>query len=276
MPRSKRRTLSGKGLLPQWATSYIDRNYKSMSAEMMAENLGNRDRAGVIQEYINTHFGGDRKVKREMKLSEELETRPEWDNFRQQFTLRELEHFKYRYVQLMGQFRDDVMPTEEMQLFQVITVDILIQRTMREHKAVMQDMEWAAKEIDTLKEDEGKGAEIKALESRYARGSTQLKDLSSRYESYLMRQSSMMKELKATRDQRVHVKEGSRTSFLGMLRLLNEDEAALLEMGREAELNRMAAEKEKQRLSKLHKYADGVPDRPLLTPETVELDDAEA
>jgi hypothetical protein len=78
----------------------------------------------------------------------------------------------------------------------------------------------------------------------------------------------MMKELKGTRDQRVKVWENSQHSFLGFLRLLSEQEARD-KIGREAELFRVAMEREYDRLSAAHIYEDKTVDQPLLTAENV-------
>ena len=76
------------------------------------------------------------------------------------------------------------------------------------------------------------------------------------------------KSLKATRDARVKRIEDSKTTWLGYLRMM-EDVQNRKDGGDDAEIKRIAKEKEKERLSQWHKYEDGVVDQPFLTPETV-------
>src|SRR4051794_38580887 len=214
--RKNKPLLGTRGSLNDQVKGWIDRNHDRMTAEQMAESLGRPQRAPTIQNYINMKYGDNRKIKKEVELSAELENRPEWQHFREQFTPKELGHFRNRYVQLMSQFRDDIMPTEEMQIFQVITIDILIQRTMREQKEVQDDQINAHEGIERLSADFRETGDktlledMKIFEAKYAKCSDALKNLSQRYESYLMRQSAMLKELKGTRDQRVKIYENSK------------------------------------------------------------------
>lgn len=264
-----------RGRLSAAEEAFIEKHRDRMTAEQMADRLNRIP--STVQKYLGNVEG--RAVKAEITLSVELETRPEWEQWQQQFTPDELKFFKYRYVQFMSQFRDDILPTEEIQVFQFITLDILTQRVMREQKKIVAEQEYIQKRLEqTYKEQEHVSElteeeveeidkDIRYMEGRYADLSSQLKPISQRHESYLMRQSNMLKELKATRDQRVKVLEGSKQSFLGFLRALQDDEFRE-EQGDDLEKHRIATDKEYERLSKPHKYVDGTEDLPLLTPET--------
>jgi hypothetical protein len=110
--------------------------------------------------------------------------------------------------------------------------------------------------------------ELREKEAHFTKCSAHVNKLSERYESYMMRQSAMLKELKGTRDQRVKVLENSRQSFLGFLRLLAEDDRRR-EIGDEAGMMVAATEVAAERLRQPHTYADGATDQPILTPEDV-------
>jgi hypothetical protein len=281
MPNRTKFIVPKRGPFNRECMDFIDRHAGRFTAEQIAARLGVTTLR--VENYLAktaAESGGPKApAKREMKLADELETRPEWDNFKEQFTERELAHFKYRYVQLMGQFRDDILPTEELQIFQVITLDIMIQRTLREQKAAVEEMERINKELESLHDQAGSLSEIngpgdikavadgiKAAESRYATLSDVVKVLSQRHESYLMRQSAMLKDIKGTRDQRVKIFENSKQSFLGYLRALSEEDFRMKE-GRDAALMKAATDKKAAELARPHVYADGSTDRPMLTPE---------
>jgi hypothetical protein len=275
MARSKAKPKKGlkRGMLAKEDKAFIAHHKDRHTSEQIAGRL--RRPVSTVKKFLETLEPPRPEAVLTMTLAEELQTRPEWANFREQFTDAELQHFKYRYVQLMGQFRDEgILPTEEMQLYEVIRLDILIQRTMTEQKQMHEEMHHAHQEIERIrKEFEENGDPSRIDESRtheiaYAKAAAQVKDLSARYDSYMMRQSAMLKELKATRDQRVRVLENSRQSFLGFLRMLNEEDQRDA-IGREAGLMAAAADVAAEKLRRPHTYADGMTDQPLLTPEDV-------
>ena len=82
----------------------------------------------------------------------------------------------------------------------------------------------------------------------------------------------IQKDLKATRDQRVKRIEDAKTSFVGLIRAL-EDEQYRKRTGQEAELMHIAKEQAKEDLSELHEYGKGTDyaevDVPLLNSETI-------
>ncbi len=79
----------------------------------------------------------------------------------------------------------------------------------------------------------------------------------------------MLKEMKATREQRVKRFEDSKTSFSGWMAYLISNPDITRSYGLEMEKMRLAMEKEKGRLSQFHKYSDDMVDQPFLTPDTV-------
>ena len=79
----------------------------------------------------------------------------------------------------------------------------------------------------------------------------------------------MLKDMKATREQRVKRFEDSKSSFGGFMTYLIANPAQTRAYGVEMEQMRMAMEKEKERLSAYHEYEDGIVDQPFLTPDTV-------
>lgn len=195
-----------------------------------------------------------------------LENRPEWATFQRQFTEDELEFFKYQYIQLMNQFgRDDVMPTEEMQIFDVITMSILISRTLSEQKLIAERMSDITRQLKIRKN-------APELESEFADCRKANATCGARHDAYVMRRSALLKDMKSTREQRIRVVEGSRQSFVGLIKRLMADDEFRVQAGYEAGSMAVAARKERERLAAPHKFGDGAWDQPILTPDTV-LDD---
>jgi hypothetical protein len=79
----------------------------------------------------------------------------------------------------------------------------------------------------------------------------------------------MLKEMKATREQRVKRLEDSKQSFTTWIAHLMTNPDVAKRYGLEMEKMRLAMLKERDRLSAYHKYEDGAVDQPLLTPDTI-------
>ena len=108
----------------------IARLIDSMTVEDIASKL---DRSvDSIEDYI----------KRELKVglsrievaAYSLEDRPYWRELEAQFTSDELELFKYHWSRIISQFKDDVFPTEELQVVDVIKLEILMNRCLKGNK----------------------------------------------------------------------------------------------------------------------------------------------
>ena len=82
----------------------------------------------------------------------------------------------------------------------------------------------------------------------------------------------MLKDLKATREQRIKRLEDSKQTFIGWVRNLMSNPEVRREMGIEMEKMRLAADIEADRLTEYHKYEDGTIDQPFLTPDSVKED----
>ena len=79
----------------------------------------------------------------------------------------------------------------------------------------------------------------------------------------------MLKDLKATREQRIKRLEDSKQTFIGWVRNLMTNHEVRHEIGTEMEKMRLATNKEAERLSEYHQYEDGTVDQPFLTPDSV-------
>ena len=89
------------------------------------------------------------------------------------------------------------------------------------------------------------------------------------YRELQAKKSSMLKEMKATREQRVKRLEDSKQSFTSWLAFLVTNPDVARGYGTEMEKMRLAMDKQKERLSQYHKYQDDIVDQPFLTPDTV-------
>lgn len=202
----------------------------------------------------------------------DLMFRPYWIELKQQFTDDELKLFQYHWARIISQFKDDVIPTEELQVVDLIKLELLMNRALKYNKnngdqiraleaLILQERQRDSDQIDkdNIFNMERQAASLKASQESLNRD----------YRELQTKKSSMLKEMKATREQRVKRLEDSKTNFAGWMTYLMNNPEITKEYGSEMEKMRLAMDKERERLSEYHKYNDDMVDQPFLTPETV-------
>jgi len=85
---------------------------------------------------------------------------------------------------------------------------------------------------------------------------------------------ALMRELKATRDQRINKIEDTKRTWLDVIKQFAEEDYRLGQ-GRQNELVKLAVQKEGSRLADYHKFQNGELDRPILNSDTVGEDEDE-
>ena len=201
-----------------------------------------------------------------------LTVRPYWAELQKQFTEDELKLFKYHWARIISQFKDDVIPTEEMQVVDLIKLELLMNRSLESTKQNVQQVSEAEIEIERQKGISIEHQDIEkimSLERLVATLRGSMESLNKDYRELQTKKNSMLKEMKATREQRVKRLEDSKHNFSSWLAHLATNPDITKEYGAMMEKMRMSMEKEKERLSQFHKYTDETVDQPFLTPDTV-------
>ena len=80
-----------------------------------------------IQSYIKEN-GTNTLDDREIEALHDLKNRPFWKELEKQFSEEELQSLLYHWSRIVTQFRDDVLPTEELQIIDAIKLEILMNR----------------------------------------------------------------------------------------------------------------------------------------------------
>ena len=107
------------------------------------------------------------------------------------------------------------------------------------------------------------------MERQVASLKASTESLNKDYRELQTKKNSMLKEMKATREQRVKRLEDSKQTFTSWMAYLITNPEVTIKYGEEMEKMRLAMEKEKVRLSEYHEFSDQMVDQPFLTPETV-------
>jgi hypothetical protein len=193
-----------------------------------------------------------------------------WNDLKKQFSAEELKMFLFHWGRIISQFRDDVYPTEEMQVVDTIKLEILMNRAVTQQQTVMQDIETLEGLLIVERgNEEPDRAEITNLERQIAVLRAAQESLNKDYQDMLKEKNKILKEMKATRDARIKYLESNKHNFLKFMRDITENIGMRRRLGIEMEKMRLATNVEYERLSEWHQYEDGEIDQPILTPENV-------
>lgn len=258
--------------------NYIKNNIKELGPEAIAKELKRTESS--IREFANREGIIYEEAKPveiiKKKISKELRESPEWEALKSEFTESELNYFAHRYSKLMAQFNEDVFPTEETQIFQVIKFEILMHRNLKTSKKGASDIKRLELELSKIYSKYENGDMSDTERSRVLELENLLVSLRSAQQSksnefikLQEKHSSLFKDLKATRDQRITKFENSKKDILSLIKNFTSNTWREAE-GRQQALVSLAVEKERARLSEYIEYDDGGVDKPILSSETVE------
>ena len=136
-------------------------------------------------------------------LRDKLHSKRYWTELEMQFEERELEYFETLWIDLVLQFREDVLPSEELQIKQLVTIEILLNRCMKDRKKHIEEVERLQKQLDdmyALPEEVRDVALLTGLETQLSYARNSIASYTNEYTKLLGEQKSIQKDLKSTRD----------------------------------------------------------------------------
>jgi hypothetical protein len=264
-----------RGQLSLAEQKHIRDHFKTSTIEEIAEYL-NRSTAPIAR-FIEDHhlLAEDEIIDDDTNyLRHKLHKKTFWNEIERQFDsdTGELKYFEDTWINLIKQFREDVLPAEELQIKQFITIDILINRSMKERKRHIADTERIQQMVDkeyAKSENDRDNAYLTNLETQLSFARNSITSYTNEYTKLLAEQQKISKDLKATREQRIKRIEDGKSSWTGLLRML-EDEKIREAEGRQMEIMNMSVNKYINELEDAHQYQDKSVDLPFLTPEAVQ------
>ena len=262
-----------RGQLSLEEERYISENISSLSISQIAANLNRTE--NPIKRFVTENqllSSEDKETTNTLKIK--LHSKTFWPEIVRQFdeSNGELKYFEDTWIGLIKQFREDVLPAEELQIKQFITIDILINRSMKERKRHIVETEKLQKLVDNEYEKPEEQRDIPKLanlETQLSFARNSIANYTNEYTKLLNEQQKISKDLKATREQRIKRIEDGKSSWVGLIRML-EDEEIREKEGRQMEIISMATDKVKKKLFEYHTYQDKIVDKPFLTSESVE------
>lgn len=262
-----------RGQLSLDEEKFIRDNFTSLSIQEIADAL-NRNKDPIKRYIEENQLVSDEESKTYETLKLKLHSKTFWTEIKRQFDVEtgELEYFENTWINLIKQFREDVLPAEELQIKQFITIDILINRSMKERKRHIAETEKLQKQVDAEYEKAETDRDIPKLanlETQLSFARNSIANYTNEYTKLLNEQQKISKDLKATREQRIKRIEDGKSSWIGLIRML-EDEQIREKEGREMEILSLATQQSRKTLESYHQYQDNIIDKPFLTPDSVE------
>ena len=257
-----------KGRLSDDEKRFIDRTAQSMTVEDIAKQLERS--ISAVEKYVKEELQIGLSVSE--AAGYQLEQRPYFTELKQQFTDDELQLFKYHWGRIISQFKDDVFPTEELQVVDVIKLEILMNRCLKGNKENIEQIntyDHMIQDERSRDKDQQDYDYIINLERQIASLRASQESLNRDYRELQVKKGAMLKEMKGTREQRIKRLEESKQSFTSWVAAMMQDPERMKAYGMEMEKMRIAMQKEGERLSVFHTYEDGTVDQPFLTPDTI-------
>jgi hypothetical protein len=246
---------------------FIAEKCSTMTAQDIASTL--KRNADVVSNYIlENHASSFMETARSAEY--DIKKSPVWKDLEKQFSKEELNMFLFHWGRIISQFRDDVYPTEEMQVIDTIKLEILMNRCLSQQQKCMDQI----KSLETLlvaeRSEEVKNvAEIGNMERQIGILRAAQESLNSDFKDMLNRKNGILREMKGTREARIKHLESNKNNFLSVIRRIVEDKPFRVRLGIDLEKHRLATEVEYRRLSDYYEFEDGTVDQPLLTPDNV-------
>jgi hypothetical protein len=259
---------------------------KGRISNVEARAIEDRINDGVSVDVIARELDRDPKsihsfVKRKLNIGAteveaaefDLESKPYWPELKGQFTEEELKMFKYHWTRVISQFKDDVIPTEEIQVVDMVKLDILMNRRLNTDKQNIDQISELRRLLDemgppSVEDPDGMEATLR-MEQQLGVLQAAQESIGRDYRDLQDKKNKMLKDMRATREQRVKKYEDSKQSFVAWMTQLMTKPELVKKYGLDMEKRRLAMLEEARRLSEHHTYTDGTIDQPFLTPESV-------
>ena len=241
-----------------------------MTATAIAEKLNRR--VEPVQEFLIKIGYNLAKTEHVEQFAEfDITQRHYWKDISKQFDKHEQDTFIHLWGKIIGQFRKDVLPTEEMTIIDAIKMEILMNRCLRKEMETTDSIKSLEAELarqkakDTADQDP---IENFNLEKQIATLRAGVSNYSKDFKDFQKEKTNLLGKLKATRDLRIKSIEDRKESFAGLVSRLVKDSGFADQMSADMEKLRLAAEAAKNRMSDYFDYGGEV-DQPFLNCDTV-------
>lgn len=261
-----------RGKLSNEEMAFIRENSRKMPKERIAHEL-NRTIEPIERYIAEQGLSTNTEENDRTMIKKRLLNKYFWKSIEDQLEPEEIGYFVNGWIDMMEQFNNDVTATDEQDMKQYLLFEISKNRCGKLKRKQAEDIEKWQKMFE---EEELKGANKDPnLSSLYAqmKGNAQnmIIQINGEMDKYVKSCADLMKGLKATRADRIKQVESGQTTFMSVLKFLEDKKNRELR-GRIDELQKLAADKKtKEDLYSLHQYGDGSLDPIILNHESSQL-----
>jgi len=210
------------------------------------------------------------------ELRKHLRSRPYWNEVKKQFSDDELEYFVKGWVEFMKQFQRDTYWSEELEVKQWLTFEIIMNRSNIERKKSIDEIERISNLVtkEYQKPAEERDPQLQFYEEQLMFYKNAIQAYTNELTKLQAQIKDIKRDLKAARADRTRRLEEGKQTFIGLVKML--DEESLREShGWDAEIMSVAAKKAKFKHSEYHEFLDGKLAQPFLNHETVIGDESD-
>lgn len=254
---------------------FIRENHATMSVDQLADEL-NREHDTMKRKIVSMGLTRDDEGRVTYDVGFELETRRYYKNLEKQFTKEEMEDFKVEWCEIIAQFNNDVLHTEEGQIVDAIKYQIMMDRCMNEQQRCYDTINRAQAELSVLEQiqqpEPEEVMEMEGLMREVGDAQAAIDASINNYVKFQKEKNTLLQKIKGVREDRVKQIENKAETFGTWLSRIITDKKLRKTLGEDLEKHKVATDVEKIRLAAYHKYEDGEIDQVLLTPETVKED----
>lgn len=265
-----------RGALSNAEKAFIKDNAQVLTIQQISDKINKSLKSIERYAYKNNialkSADGDDRI---LRLRQALKNRQYYKDLKLQFSIDELSDFEQKWVEIMIQFDEDVLPLEEMQVCKHITLDIIKNRFLKKTYSIELQIDQTQKMIDI---ENNSGAPNIQMVGKLTTIIDKLQNkqlaINKEISTVVDKIKDTEKALKGSRDQRVKEFVDAEKNWVNTIRLLDKIEVRE-QLGKHIELHRLAQIKEMDRLYSLHTFANKTVDKLVLNSESVELGEEE-
>lgn len=191
-----------------------------------------------------------------------------YHTLKQQLTEEEIEFYLEEWGALCVQF-EDILATEKRQIDELIKAEVMDNRVMRSIRVAEDEIEKLAQRVEELRQDrdmdndEAAQAIDQEMCDMIRTMASQTNMMANDHNKFVDLKNKILEHLHGRRKDRLHKIEKSKTTFIGLVEALREEEIRKVQ-GRHMTLLGMAKDNKKDKWRKESKFPDGSTDSILL------------
>lgn len=250
-------------------------NYATISKKL------NRD-PGTIRKWCQRNGITTDHTSVSKNIEEKKKRSPHFEELNNILTEREMDLAIKIYTELMKQFGGDILPSEEIQVIDFCLISALLNRALGREKEILRLIHQQTSLRDELEAEKGNLDDEEKdnwydkadqLDVRIMSLSDELKECKKNQLAFMDKKEKHTNAMGASRNNRAKELSKSNENWGDFVLYVKTNPGFRTKLGLELEKHRLSIKEEFIRLSKLHEFADGIVDYPILNSEVVELEE---